>query len=70
MAKKPKDLFVTMAKVRRYVKEEHGMNTSGEITDALSLAVQTILDSAAGEAEAEGLKTVKARHLPDLDELI
>jgi len=67
---KPKELFATMAKVRRYLKEEWGMNTSGEITNALSLAIQQILDFAAREAESEGLKTVKTRHLPDLDEVI
>jgi len=67
---KPKEVFVTMAKVRRYLKEEHDVNTSGEITDALSLIVQKILDFAVNEAESEGLKTVKARHLPDVDELL
>jgi len=67
---KPKEVFITMAKVRRYLKEEHGVNTSGEITNALSLTVQKLLDAAVAEAESEGLRTVKARHLPDVDELI
>ena len=58
------DVLVVTSKVKKYIKEKKGFNTSGATIGALSAAVQKICDQAISNAEKDGRKTVMDRDVP------
>jgi histone H3/H4 len=57
------DVLVVASKVRSYIKEKGECNTASETIDALSGAVEKVLDKAIEAAKAQGRKTVMARDI-------
>ena len=53
-----REVLVVASKVKKYIKEEHGMNTSASALDALTESVKQSCDTAADTAQAAGRKTV------------
>lgn len=64
---KPKESFVKMACVRRFIKEELKMRCSADLQVSLDRVTQEMLETAAKNAEREGIETIKQRHLPELE---
>ena len=58
---KPQDVLVVQSKVRDYIAEKSGYNTSASAYDWLSMAVRILCDQAIDQARAEGRKTVMDR---------
>ena len=56
------EALVIASKVKDYVKAKN-LNSSGDLTDALSEKVAKILDDAAKRAEANGRKTMRPEDL-------
>ena len=57
------EILVVTSKVKKYIKESGGCNTSGETIDVLSQAVQVLCDKGVEVAKADGRKTVMARDI-------
>jgi len=55
------DLLVVTSKVKKFVREKAGFNTSAETLEALSQLVEKHCMEAIDRARADGRKTVKAR---------
>lgn len=62
-----KEILVVVSKLKNYIKEASGMNTSGNLAPALSDMVRTICDQAIETAKSDGRKTVMDRDLPTLN---
>ena len=61
--------LVVVSKLKAYIKEKAGMNTSASAVDAMSITVEKLADAAIARAQADGRKTVKDRDIviPGLD---
>lgn len=57
------DTLVVTSKVKKYIKEKGGCNTSGETIDALSKAVEKLCERGLEAAKSDGRKTVMARDI-------
>lgn len=57
------DVLVVTSKVKKYIKENGGFNTSSETVDMLSKAVEQLCQKGIDSAKAEGRKTVMARDI-------
>lgn len=57
------DVLVVTSKVKKFIKEKAGMNTSAETVDVLSKAVQALCDRGVESAKNDGRKTVMARDI-------
>ena len=57
------EVLVVASKVRTYIKDKGECNTASETIDALSQAVEKVLDKAIEAAKAQGRKTVMARDI-------
>ena len=57
------EVLVVASKVRSYIKDKGKCNTASETIEALSLAVEKVLDKAIETAKAQGRKTVMARDI-------
>lgn len=57
----PMDVLVVVSKMKAYIKARSGMNTSGDVNDALSEIIRHECDKAIDKARADGRKTVMAR---------
>lgn len=55
------DVLVVASKVKKYIKDKAGMNTSASTIDSLSEVVARVCDQAIQNAQADGRKTVKDR---------
>ena len=55
------DVLIVTSKVKKYVKENSGCNTAGDVAAVLTTAVQRLCDAATDKAKADGRKTVMAR---------
>ena len=55
------DVLVVTSKVKKYIKEKSGYNTSAATIDAISSVVEKICDQAIQNAEKDGRKTVMDR---------
>ena len=67
MAKGPAsddDILVVVSKVKKYIRDRSGMNTSDSVADVLSDHVRALCDLAIRAAAADGRKTVLDRDLP------
>lgn len=58
------EVLVVASKVKSYIKEKGGMNTSGAVPEELSKRVLALLDKAVENAKADGRKTVMDRDVP------
>jgi len=57
------DVLVVTSKVKKFVREKSGFNTSAELIEGLSQEVEKICLAAIERARADGRKTVKGRDL-------
>ena len=57
------EVLVVASKVRSYIKDKGECNTASETIDALSQAVEKVLDKAIEAAKSQGRKTVMARDI-------
>ena len=55
------DILVVVSKVKKKIKEKHGMNTSGSAMEALTRIVEDACEKAVNNAKADGRKTVMDR---------
>jgi hypothetical protein len=55
------DVLIVASKLKDYVKNKHGMNTSGNVMEELSHNVRRIVDDAVIRARQEGRKTLMDR---------
>lgn len=58
------EVLVVASKVKSYIKEKSGMNTSGAVPEELSKRVALLLDKAVENAKNDGRKTVMDRDVP------
>lgn len=54
-------VLVVASKVKNYIKDRSGMNTSGKVMEALSERIRNLCDQAIESAKREGRKTVMDR---------
>jgi histone H3/H4 len=57
------DILVVASKVKKFIKEKSGFNTSAETLEGLSQKVEQLCAAAIEKARADGRKTVKGRDL-------
>jgi hypothetical protein len=57
----PMDILIVASKLKDYVKQKHGMNTSANVMEQLSHIVRYAVDGAVDNARAEGRKTLMDR---------
>lgn len=60
-AEKTELVLVVASKVKAYIKESAGLNTSGAVMDILSGKVRQLCDQAVESAKRDGRKTVMDR---------
>jgi len=53
-----------VSKLKQYVRERSGMNTSDSVVEVLSDALRTLADRAIRNAQRDGRKTVLDRDFP------
>lgn len=57
----PRDILVVASKLKAYVKAKYGINTSGNVMEAMSDIIRHEADKAAEKAIADGRKTLMDR---------
>ena len=57
------EVLVVTSKVKRFIKEKSGCNTSAETIDTLSKAVENLCQRGIENAKADGRETVMARDI-------
>lgn len=57
------DTLVVTSKVKKFIKEKYGFNTSAETIAVLSKAIEALCSKGAETAKADGRKTVMARDI-------
>lgn len=57
------DVLVVTSKVKKYIKEKGGCNTSSETIEVLSKAVEELCQNGLERAKSDGRKTVMARDI-------
>ena len=60
------DTLVVVSKIKKYVKDSAGMNTSGNVPPVLSAYVRRLVDRAVEHARGEGRKTIMDRDFTGL----
>ena len=61
MGMSDQEVLVVVSKLKSYVREKSGMNTSGGVAAVLSDEVRKLCDAAIERARADGRKTVMDR---------
>lgn len=56
-----KEVLVVVSKLKNYIKERSGLNTSGNVAPLLSDIVRQLCDQAVENAKEDGRKTVMDR---------
>lgn len=59
------EILVVASKVKKYIKESHGLNTSNAALPIISAAVRKVCDQAASRAKEEKRKTLLDRDIQD-----
>ncbi|MFT6633631.1 MAG: hypothetical protein ACJAS4_003602 [Bacteriovoracaceae bacterium] len=59
------DVLVVVSKLKNFVKESSGMNTSGDVMPALSDILRKVCSRAVENAQRDGRKTLMARDFED-----
>lgn len=57
------DTLVVTSKVKKFIKEKYGFNTSAETIAVLSKAIEALCSKGAETAKSDGRKTVMARDI-------
>jgi histone H3/H4 len=57
------EILVVTSKVKKYIKEKGGCNTSSETVEQLSKAIEALCAKGIESAKADGRKTVMARDI-------
>lgn len=57
------EVLVVTSKVKKFIKDKGGCNTSAETIDVLSKAVQILCEKGVEQAKNDGRKTVMARDI-------
>lgn len=57
------DVLVVTSKVKKFIKDKGGCNTSSETIEVLSKAVEALCEKGIETAKADGRKTVMARDI-------
>ncbi len=57
------EVLVVTSKVKKFIKEKGGMNTSAETVDVLSKAIEQLCQKGIDSAKSDGRKTVMARDI-------
>ncbi len=55
------EILIVASKLKDYVKNKHGLNTSGDVMEKLSAIVRVIADQACDHAKSQGRKTLMDR---------
>jgi histone H3/H4 len=55
------EALIVTSKVKKYIKDKAGMNTSASVVDALSSIIRNECDKAIASAQSDGRKTVMDR---------
>lgn len=55
------EVLVVASKLKNYIRNKSGMNTSGAVMEALSGKIRNLCDQAIDNAKADGRKTVMDR---------
>ena len=58
------EVLVVVSKLKNYIREKSGMNTSGSVASVLSSIVKSACDHAIEKAKSDGRKTVMDRDFP------
>ena len=64
LAETDRDILIVVSKLKKYIKDRSGMNTSDAVADAISDHVRAACDDAIRAAGADGRKTVLDRDVP------
>lgn len=62
----PNETLVVVSKLKKYIKEQSGLNTSSNLMDALSEKIRNLCNQAIQNARSDGRKTVMDRDLPSV----
>ena len=60
------DVLVVTSKVKNFIKEKSGLNTSGAVADELSNRVRELCERAVEKARSDKRKTVMDRDIPSI----
>ena len=58
------DVLIVVSKLKKYIRDRSGMNTSDAIADVLADHVRSVCDEAIRTAARDGRKTVLDRDVP------
>jgi hypothetical protein len=64
LAEAEKEILIVVSKMKKYIKDRSGMNTSDAVAEALSDHVRAVCDDAIRAAASDGRKTVLDRDVP------
>jgi histone H3/H4 len=64
LAEAEREILIVVSKMKKYIKDRSGMNTSDAVADALSDHVRAVCDEAIRAAAQDGRKTVLDRDVP------
>ncbi len=62
------DVLVVVSKLKNYIRETSGMNTSGNVTGILTQMIKKVCDKAIENAKNDGRKTVMDRDIGNTEE--
>jgi histone H3/H4 len=55
------EVLVVVSKLKKYIREKSGFNTSGSVAEALTARIRQLCDQAIDSAKNDGRKTVMDR---------
>lgn len=61
-----KEVLIVVSKLKTYIKDKSGMNSSGGVAGTLSDQVRALCDQAIENARKDGRKTVMERDVPNV----
>lgn len=61
-----KEVLIVVSKLKTYIKDKSGMNSSGGVAGTLSDQVRALCDQAIENAKKDGRKTVMERDIPSV----
>jgi len=61
-----KEVLIVVSKLKTYIKDKSGMNSSGGVAGTLSDQVRALCDQAIENAKKDGRKTVMERDVPSV----
>ena len=56
-----KEVLTVTSKLKKYVKDNHGLSTAGNVPEKLSDVIRQLVDKAAESAKSQGRKTLMDR---------